>query len=138
LFARAFLSSGAIVAWQDARSGNNDIYAQQVSAGGQIPVAVRDTPSITPLTIYANSPNPYSASTELEIGLRTPSDIHVEIYDVLGRRVNTLDVKGASAGWQRIPFSGNDANGHALASGVYFYRVDADGTTATRKMVIAR
>jgi hypothetical protein len=52
--------------------------------------------------------------------------------------VNTLDVKHARAGWQRVPFSGDDASGRALASGVYFYRVDADGTTATRKMVIAR
>lgn len=134
-------AAGAIVAWQDARGVDYDVYAQQVSAGGivgQPPTGVRETPSIAALTILANSPNPFSATTELEIGLRTASDIHVDIYDVLGRRVNTLEVKQARAGWQRVPFSGHDANGLALASGVYFYRVYADGTTATRKMVIAR
>jgi hypothetical protein len=112
-----------------------------VSAGGivgQPPTGVRATPSIATLTVLANNPNPFSATTELEIGLRTASDIHVDIYDVLGRRVNTLEVKQASAGWQRVPFSGHDMNGRALASGVYFYRVYADGTTVTSKMVIAR
>jgi predicted lipoprotein with Yx(FWY)xxD motif len=134
-------AAGAIVAWEDQRGSDHDIYAQQVSAGGivgQPPTAVGDTPSIAALTVLANSPNPFHATTELEIGLRTASDIHVEIFDVLGRRVNTLEVNHARAGWQRVPFSGRDANGHALASGVYFYRVEADGTTATRKMVIAR
>ncbi|HKW13740.1 MAG TPA: T9SS type A sorting domain-containing protein [Candidatus Krumholzibacteria bacterium] len=134
-------AAGAIVAWEDQRGSDHDVYAQQVSAGGvvgQPPTAVGDTPSIAALTVLANSPNPFSATTELEIGLRTASDIHVEIFDVLGRRVNTLDVKEANAGWQRVPFSGHDANGHALASGVYFYRVHANGATVTRKMVITR
>jgi hypothetical protein len=133
-------ASGAIVAWEDQRNADHDIYAQEVSAGGvvgQHPTGVHDTPSIATFTVLAE-PNPFSATTDFEIGLRTPSDIHVEIYDVLGRRVNTLEVKHARAGWQRVPFSGDDASGRALASGVYFYRVDADGTTATRKMVIAR
>ncbi len=38
----------------------------------------------------------------------------------------------------RIPFTGRDLRGVPLASGVYFYRVTASGTTVTHKMVIAR
>ena len=55
-----------------------------------------------------------------------------------GRRVGNVDVKGAAAGWTRVPFAARDGAGRALPSGVYFYRVRAGATTVTSKMVIAR
>ena len=97
-----------------------------------------DTPPLTVLTVLQNRPNPFTGSTELQIGLPATGDISVEIYDVAGRRVRTLAVKGARAGWQNVSFSGRDDTGQSLASGVYFYRVSANGTTVTNKMVIAR
>jgi hypothetical protein len=97
-----------------------------------------DTPPISSLTVLANHPNPFTGSTQFRIGLPVDGDVSVEIYDVAGRRVNALAVKGASAGWRTVPFSGDDDNGKPLASGVYFYRVTAAGKTVTNKMVIAR
>ncbi len=99
---------------------------------------VGSTPSITALTVLQNHPNPFTGSTELQIGLPATSDVEVEIFDVAGRRVSTLAFKGQPAGWHGVPFSGLDSRGAALASGVYFYRVHAAGQTVTRKMVIAR
>jgi hypothetical protein len=119
-----------------------DVHANQSTPSNEASVSaltgVGNTPSITHLTVLANHPNPFNATTEFEVGLPVASDIDVEIYDVAGRRVSTLEVKQAGAGWQHIPFSGLDSKGSALASGVYFYRVHAAGTTVTRKMVIAR
>ncbi|MDH3197412.1 MAG: T9SS type A sorting domain-containing protein, partial [Candidatus Krumholzibacteria bacterium] len=97
-----------------------------------------NTPALTALTVRQNRPNPFTASTELEIGLPAASAITIEVYDVAGRRVRALEVQGAGAGWQRVPFAGVDESGAPLASGVYFYRVTANGATVTRKMVIAR
>jgi FlgD Ig-like domain len=119
-----------------------DVHANQSTPSNEASVSaltgVGTTPSITQLTVLANHPNPFSATTELEIGLPSASDIDVEIYDVAGRRVSEISVKQANSGWQRIPFTGRDSSGLALASGVYFYRVHAAGTTVTRKMVITR
>ena len=47
-------------------------------------------------------------------------------------------IAALGAGWREIPFDGHGADGNLLASGVYFYRIQASGQTITRKMVIAR
>jgi len=119
-----------------------DVHANQGKPSNEASVAattgVGNTPALTALSVLQNHPNPFAGSTELEIGLPSRGDIRVEIYDVAGRRIDTIEVKGAAAGWNRMAFSGRDASGRVLPSGVYFYRVSANGETLTRKMVIAR
>ena len=131
-------AEGAIVTWMDERSGATDIYAQRVAASGGIPTSVRDTPPITALTVLQNHPNPFNATTTLDIMIATASPLQIDVFDVAGRRVRGIMVEGAEAGWRSVPFDGRDDRGRALASGVYFYRVRASGTTVTRKMIIAR
>ncbi len=119
-----------------------DVHANQSDPSNEAHVSpltgIGDAPSIKALTVLANHPNPFTTSTDLEIGLPAASDISIEVYDVAGRRVSALEARGAAAGWRRVPFAGVDRNGHLLASGVYFYRVTAAGNTVTRKMVITR
>lgn len=119
-----------------------DVHANQSSPSNEAVVApttgVGNLPPITALTVLQNSPNPFTGGTELSIGLPASSDINVDVFDVAGRKVSTMSVKQAAAGWQKLAFSGRDDSGRALASGVYFYRVHANGTTVTRKMVITR
>jgi hypothetical protein len=98
---------------------------------------VGNLPPITALTVLQNHPNPFTASTSLQVGLAKASAVSIEVYDVAGRRVRTIEMSGAK-GWQEVPLAALDDRGQALASGVYFYRVHAAGTTITRKMVIAR
>jgi hypothetical protein len=99
--------------------------------------SVEESPPLTALRLRQNHPNPFAQSTTVEIGLPAPATIRVEIYDVTGRKVRALETPGV-AGWQTVSLAGVDDTGHRLASGVYFYRVQARGHTATRKMVIMR
>jgi hypothetical protein len=99
---------------------------------------VDDTPALTALTVLQNQPNPFNAATDFVIGLPRISDVRIEVFDVAGRRVSDVELRGAKAGWNRIPFTGRDERGGALASGVYFYRVAAAGATLTKRMVITR
>lgn len=115
---------------------NQSAPSNEANVGGS--TGIGDAPALTALTVLGNYPNPFAIATELEIGLPAPSDISIDVFDVAGRRVSEVEVRGARAGWQRIPFSGRGRDGSALASGVYFYRVTASGTTITRKMVITR
>jgi hypothetical protein len=105
--------------------------------GGPTGITPR-TPSISTLTVLPNAPNPFTGTTMFEIGLPVESQLDVEVYDVAGRRVRALSAGRKGAGWQRVAFDGRDDEGQPLASGVYFYRVRAGGTTVTSKMVIAR
>lgn len=99
---------------------------------------VGDTPSISVLTVMQNYPNPFAGSTELTVGLPAKSDVHIDVFDVAGRRVRTQTLGGAPAGWRTIAVAGTDEHGRPLTSGVYFCRVSAAGATITKKMVIAR
>jgi FlgD Ig-like domain len=119
-----------------------DVHANQGPPSNEASVGATtgtgNAPPITALTVLQNHPNPFTGTTELSIGLPAPSDVSVEVFDVAGRKVGEVAVKQAAAGWQTVPFAARDSEGQALASGVYFYRVHANGTTVARKMVITR
>ena len=103
-----------------------------------LPTGAGDTPSPSRLALRGNFPNPFGASTEVRVGLPRASDVRLEVFDVVGRRVAVRTTAGVAPGWQSIAFDGRDERGGRLASGVYFYRVTAAGETRTHKMVIQR
>lgn len=84
-------------------------------------------------SIVTNYPNPLKLSTTIAFTLRHPSDIQLEVFDLLGNRVRVLENGFKSSGEHEITF---DATG--LPSGVYFYTLSAGDFTQTRKMVVLR
>jgi hypothetical protein len=133
--------NGAFMAWEDLRTSGTtgrDIYASRVGARGLVPTGVNGA---TPSAAFALSnahPNPFSGDTSMDIDLREPSDVKVDIVDVVGRHVRDFTLRNVSAGARHIDFDAIDARGKELPSGVYFCRVTAEGATETRKLVIAR
>lgn len=87
------------------------------------------------LRLAANQPNPFRSSTLLRMTLGRASDVSIDLIDVTGARVAKLDFPAMSAGTHDIAFDGRDAQGRPLPNGTYFYRVQAAGETAVRRMV---
>ncbi len=130
---------GAIIAWDDYRSGiGYDVYAQRVYADGDVAAAVGRTGHLPSFTLRDNSPNPFSSTTRIEFNLPEPSFLMLDVYDVRGRRVFTDRRGEMKAGWQQMQFNGRDVAGQLLPSGVYFYRVATNAGSVSDKMVIAR
>jgi hypothetical protein len=130
---------GAIVAWEDFRNGSHmDIFAMQIRPDGTIPTGVGDAPSASAVALRSNYPNPFSTETTFDLDLSVDADVAVDVYDVAGQRVRHVELGRLSAGSRPMRFNGADDDGRHLPSGVYFYRVSANGATVTRKMVIAR
>jgi len=128
-------SGGAIVAWRDLRQEfYYDVYAEHVNG---TPTPVGRTPAAPALRV-TNHPNPFTATTTLELVLSSASDVEIDVYDVAGRRVASRLLEDAAAGSHALPFPSIAADGTPLVSGVYFCRIRAAGETVTRKMVIAR
>jgi hypothetical protein len=128
-------AGGVIVAWNDTRSGNFDVYANRITGGGIIPTPVRDTPAAPSLAVNAY-PNPFSSRTSIEITSESNAPVTVDVFDVSGRRVRSLN---APRGITRsVSFDGRDNRGNFLPSGLYFCRIQAGDATATRKIVIQR
>ncbi len=78
-------------------------------------------------------PNPFNPSTTLSYMLDSSSLVKLTVYDITGREVVALVDGFRDAGVHEVTF---DASG--LASGVYIYRLTANGNTATAKMVLMK
>jgi uncharacterized delta-60 repeat protein len=85
-------------------------------------------------TAYAleqNSPNPFNPVTAIRYALPVDSDVRLEVYSMLGKLVATLVDANQPAGHHQASF---DAAG--LASGVYFYRIEAAGTEDAQRYFV--
>jgi FlgD Ig-like domain len=95
-----------------------------------------ETPSKTEL--FANHPNPFNPSTTIRYSLGAAGHVQLVVFDTAGRRVRSLVNATESAGGHEVTFDGRDDKGGVLASGVYFYRLEAGGVAQTRKMVLLK
>lgn len=80
-----------------------------------------------------NYPNPFNPATEIEYTLPIESKVKLEIFDVLGRKITTLVNKFQKAGNYTVTF-----NAGSLASGIYFYRINAGNFVDTKKLVLIK
>ncbi|MCK5076956.1 MAG: T9SS type A sorting domain-containing protein, partial [Calditrichia bacterium] len=89
-------------------------------------------------TLSQNYPNPFNPETTIRYTLAKQCQVKIEIYNILGQKINILVNKEQSTGNHFISWSGKNRTGHKVGSGVYFYRVMTDDFTAVRKMILLR
>ena len=89
----------------------------------------------TKFELAQNYPNPFSSSTSIPYQLEKESDVQVTIYDILGRVVRKFNVGQQSVGLYNVLWDGRNNFGQSVASGVYFYRLNADGESQVKKMI---
>jgi hypothetical protein len=83
--------------------------------------------------LIGNYPNPFNPTTTITYELSAASDVRLEVYDILGRHVQTLAYGHQAAGHHTATF---DANG--LASGMYLYRLQAGNQSQTKRMLLIK
>lgn len=89
----------------------------------------------TKFKLEQNYPNPFSSTTSIPYDLNKQSDIHVTIYDILGRVVRKFHVGWQSMGTHSILWDGRNSLGQKVATGIYFYRLNANGESQVKKMI---
>jgi hypothetical protein len=99
---------------------------------------VETSTSATDFALSANSPNPFSARTTISFTLETPEHVTLRVYDVLGRSVATLVDARLEAGTHEAVWNGRRNDGSSVASGVYFYRIEAGAFRAARQMTVVK
>jgi hypothetical protein len=85
-----------------------------------------------------NYPNPFNPATFIEYNLPVRSEVKLYVYNLLGQKVATLVDRSQPAGKYRISWDGTDEGGRSVASGFYFYRIDADNYCEARKMLLLK
>lgn len=104
-------------------------YVQDHPAG----IEKLDSPIPTKFALGQNYPNPFNPTTNIGFRISDVGFVTLKVYDVLGRKVATLVDKVEQPGNYEVQF-----NGAGLASGVYFYRLQAGNTLLQRKMVLVK
>ncbi|TKJ41085.1 hypothetical protein CEE37_05305 [candidate division LCP-89 bacterium B3_LCP] len=80
-----------------------------------------------------NYPNPFNPTTVLSYKLQDASLVKLSVYDISGRLVTTLVNGWRDEGVHEVTFDGS-----GLSSGIYVYRLSAEGLTASGKMVLVK
>ncbi|MFH1501598.1 MAG: M6 family metalloprotease domain-containing protein, partial [Candidatus Eisenbacteria bacterium] len=84
-------------------------------------------------------PNPLNPGTSISYGLPEPGGrVTLRVYDVSGRLVRTLENGHRPAGRYTAHWDGTDSTGAPVASGVYFYRLEAPGFESQGKSIVLR
>jgi len=111
------------------------------NAGQTFTVAAPPTAARTPsseIELLQNHPNPFNPSTEIPFTLSERAQVTLRIYDASGAHVATLLDGVMGEGLNSVLWDGRDAQGRALQSGIYFYRLNGLGLDQSRKMLMLK
>jgi hypothetical protein len=100
------------------------VWVAQVTVQGEAPEE---------FSLAQNYPNPFNPSTRIRYGLPADAKVKLELFDLLGRRIEVLVDERQKAGYHEVTFQNS-----TLPSGLYFYRLKTEAFTQIRKMMILR
>ncbi|MEO8512226.1 MAG: T9SS type A sorting domain-containing protein [Ignavibacteria bacterium] len=84
--------------------------------------------------LYQNYPNPFNPKTTINFDIPKNSNIDIKVYDIMGKLVAVLsDNEFKNAGSYKVTWEASN-----FASGIYFYRIEADNFVDSKKMVLVK
>lgn len=92
-----------------------------------------DVPSLPTISLNQNFPNPFNPTTTVTFVLRSRSHTRLTVYNILGQQIYLALDDNLTAGSHSVSLDGTD-----WPSGVYFYRLEAEGISEVRKMVLLK
>ena len=132
-----------------ARAAYDRLLNQFGGTGLPKPVAVQPTSDLLPTALgklkrgelLQNYPNPFNPETWIPFKLTSSGQVVIRIYGLNGKLVNALELGRLPAGdysakHRAVYWDGRNLNGEPVASGTYFYVLEFQGETATRKMIL--
>jgi hypothetical protein len=87
----------------------------------------------TEFNLSQNYPNPFNPSTKIEFSIPEASDVRLEVFNMLGQKVQTLKNERMAAGYYSVVF---EAGG--LSSGVYVYQLRMGNAILTKRMLLLK
>lgn len=94
---------------------------------------------VNPRTVLSgNYPNPFNPITNISFSLEQSEQVKLEIFDIRGRKINTLINQEMTAGDHLISWNGCDDQGKEQLSGIYLYKMTTSRFTSTMKMILMK
>jgi hypothetical protein len=132
--------------WQDnRRSKGSDIYAKVVDWSWTKVEENEEENLPKSFELSQNFPNPFNAATIIPFQLKgqgiiaeRPIRVTLKIYNILGQLVRTLVDEEKLLGHYNVIWDGKDDSRREIASGIYFYRIQAETFEQTKKMLLIK
>lgn len=134
----ASINNQILAVWEDRRNGAADIYLQNVNPDGTLGpyiTAIDENDAGLPeaFGIVNAYPNPFNASTNISFNLKSSGKVKLEVFDILGRSVETLVDNNLIAGNHQVTW-----NAGQFTSGMYFVRLQADDEVQSQKLLLLK
>jgi hypothetical protein len=100
-------------------------------------VGNEDTPDLKD-KLAKNHPNPFNPETKINFSLAKNGNVSLEVYNIKGQLIKTLQNGYTDAGEHSVVWIGDDENGQKVTSGIYFYRLQTENMSKTRKMLLLK
>lgn len=116
-------------------------FTGRLAANGAAPVDLPATElPVQPVrfALAPNYPNPFNPVTRIDFALPVSGPVRLRIHDLHGKVVRTLVDEQMPLGFHFVDWRGDDDQGRRVASGVYFYRMEAAGFNQTRKLMLVK
>lgn len=115
--------------------GSNCAWIDNVLATGISTTGIEGQEILLPTeaVLYQNYPNPFNPVTQIKFDLAEKSDIKLNVYNVSGQIVDQISSGSLDAGFHTVEFDGSKLN-----SGVYYYTLESEGKSITRKMILMK
>jgi hypothetical protein len=119
------------------------IYASDMQNGFYVfsftPPVVTGVPEVAPtFSLAQNYPNPFNPTTSIRYELSMATNVRLLVFNTSGQQVRTLVNDWRGAGPHLTQWDGRDDSGKRVASGVYFYRLQAADRVETRRMILLK
>jgi len=88
--------------------------------------------------LHPNYPNPFNPATVIMFDVPVRTEVSLKVFNVRGQLVNTLISEELPPGTHHVRWNGTNNDGRPVASGVYFYRMDAEDYQKTQKMILLK
>jgi hypothetical protein len=88
--------------------------------------------------LHQNYPNPFNPITTIRYSLPEISDVSIQVFDIMGRKVWSVNQAKMKAGNHSLKWSGKNLNGKPLASGVYILEMRANHFLSHQKMLLIK
>lgn len=145
-------SGNTIIGWgsnvttlSEVNSNKNLVYTLSLPAGqwsyrafrfNTLDVLTNVNPEISTVKEYQllqNFPNPFNPVTNIDFSIPKSGFVSLKVYDMLGKEICTLVNESRNAGKYIVKF-----NGLSLPSGIYFYKIESNGFSDTKKMMLVK
>jgi len=124
--------------WNAATDGGPLGDPQWFTGSNLVPLEENSKPIAKAFELSQNYPNPFNPSTTIDYTIAKPGDVKLTIFNVLGKKVNTLVDEAQVAGTYSMKWDGKNAAGKAVATGMYFYKLQVNDQVEVKKMMLMK